>query len=78
MNKTKGLILKVLEGREMKTTVIMKKLKEEKYSITPDTLAKNLKSMVNEGILSRYAKGGEVNENTGRRHWGYYYRLKQK
>ena len=76
-NKTKGLIIKVLEGKEeMGAGQIGEELGKEGYIITYDTICRNLKSMFDEKILNRNAKSGELNENTKRRHWNFYYSLK--
>jgi len=75
VNKTRDLILKVL-NEEMESGKISKKLEEKGHNVNYDTICRNLNAMFKEGILNRYAKGKELNENTERKHWNFYYSLK--
>ena len=60
MNKTKNLIIKILEcEKELNSVQIMEELEDKNYKITNDTLAKNLKEMTNSGELTRYSKKKE-------------------
>lgn len=77
-NKTKNLIMKILEEEEqdLESRRIMIKLEVRGHNVTYDTISRNLKKMVNNGQLIRYAKGRKVNENMGKP-WNYYYKIKE-
>ena len=51
---------------------------EEGHVLTYDTVCRNLKQMYENGMLNREAKGGNINQNTRKRHWNYYYNKKTK
>ncbi len=78
-DKTKNLIMEILGGESgLEVYSIRIKLGLVGHSVTLDTVARNLKGMVDDGKLIRYARGGEVNENTRRKHWHYrYYKIKE-
>ena len=69
---TESLILKVLSGK-MKIGELQEKLENRGYILTYDTICKNLKQMYENGMLNREARGDNINQNTTRRHWNYYY-----
>ncbi len=65
--KTKKLILEILEDKsELESSAIMREMEERGRSISYDTLSRNLRSMAEEGLLIREAKG---------KPWNYYYQL---
>jgi len=67
MNKTESKILKILnENNELVSYKIDEKLEEIGYSVTPDTIAKNLKRMAEEEKIIRTARG---------KPWYYHYKL---
>lgn len=70
--------MKILEEeQDLETSVIMMKLEEVGHRVTYDTVSRNLKEMINNEQLTRYAEGRKVNENTGIKHWNYYYKIKE-
>jgi len=76
-NKTKNLIMKILEEKQdLEANRIRIKLEGAGHEVTYDTVSRNLKRMINDRQLTRHAKGREINENNGRRHWNYYYKIK--
>ena len=78
MNKTKNLIIKILEEKEeeIDTKTIEKELKERNHNINYDSVCRNLKSLFEECVLNRIGKGNETYRSTGTKHWKYYYSLK--
>ncbi len=64
MDKTQRLILEVLGNDCLEAGSINNKLKEIGHDVTYNTIAKNLKNMVEKNLLTRKAKG---------RPWNYYY-----
>lgn len=70
-NKTKDIITKTLECKgELNSIQIMKELEDKDHQITHDTLAKNLKEMINSDDLIRYGKKKKQDIA-----WYYYYNL---
>ena len=55
---------------------IENELKENGIERNYDTIMRHLKKMVDTGFIARIAKGGDINENKGRRHWNYFYKNK--
>jgi len=74
---TKNLILKLLDG-EMEISSIQGRVEDEGHTLTYDTICRNLKQMYKEGMLNRRARGNNINQNSGRRHWVYHYSKKKK
>lgn len=67
MNKTESKILEILnKDNELKSYEIGRRLEELGSSVTPDTIAKNLKRMTEEGKIIREARGNP---------WYYHYKL---
>ena len=70
--------MKILgEEKDLEANSIRIELEEAGHEVTYDTVSRNLKKMVDGGQLTRYAEGRKVNENTGRKHWNYYYKIKE-
>ncbi len=68
--------MKILEKEQgLESHRIRIKLEEAGHGITYDTVSRNLKRMVDDRQLIRCAEGRDVNENTGIKHWNYYYKI---
>jgi len=83
MNKTKNLILKILEEETklLPINLIEKRLAEKGYEITYDTVCRNLKKMFEEDVLIREARAEkrEKKYTWEPKHnpWYFHYQLKQ-
>lgn len=75
--KIMNMILEVLkEKNELEAISISEELEKKEYELTYDTISKYLKQMTAEGKLKREAKGSLY--SNGRKHWNYYYSLKNQ